>query len=242
MVIFPPNSLKQWFTSHCENRGWSFLSTQIIKICGLIQPLLNHTNCEQTSLESLFKRRRYFNSDSLESWVGFTSSSTVVITTQQFIIVHLRLQDGVPEKGRVAAGTVRWFSFATHLLPVRGPNMVLFFLLLRKLQFQTVGKEGFCPHFSDTPYDINDIYISIYRYDVWPYMINLSILIYIYIIIYPYVKCIRGLSVHPNELRAISPGAKSHFTSSTSSCWEPQDSLDRREWYRQYWYVLIYYT
>ena len=85
MVIFPPNSLKQWFTSHCENRGWSFLSTQIIKICGLIQPLLNHTNCEQTSLESLFKRRRYFNSDSLESWVGFTSSSTVVITTQQFI-------------------------------------------------------------------------------------------------------------------------------------------------------------
>ena len=40
--------------------------------------------------------------------------------------------------------------------------MVFFFFLLRKLQFQTVGKEGFCPHFSDTPYDINDIYIYHY--------------------------------------------------------------------------------
>lgn len=29
----------------------------------------------------------------------------------------VQLKDGVPEKGRVAAGTVRWFSFATHLLP-----------------------------------------------------------------------------------------------------------------------------
>lgn len=103
------------------------------------------TNISWITLQTpkIFQLRQFY----IMSWVY-----KLIYSCNRNPTVHLRLQDGVPEKGRVAAGTVRWFSFATHLLPVRGPNMVCFFFTA-ETAVPNRGEGRFLPSF--------------FRYTIW---------------------------------------------------------------------------